>query len=181
MANSYLGPLCKIKHDWNRTGKTLRIKVKNVCRQCSNDSKSEYRKNNHEKILAGKRKYHKENSVELARKQREKRKLPEVKKANAKYSKAYNRTEKGKAVSSDARKRWRANNPEKHAEQDRVRMIAERNSLSDFYIRNLIFPRAGKEGIRRMIPQELIEVKRLQVKIKRFIKQAKGSKNGENK
>ena len=87
-----------------------------------------------------------------------------------------NRTEEQKEMQRAGNRRWRANMTEERAAIERERGCAidqvKRGNLTDYYIRRLLkgqgfnFTGWGAEP-----PQELIELKRVQLKIRRYLSQ----------
>jgi len=152
----------------------------------------EYRKNNKESIAATKKKYeenHKDKIVasrkKSYRKNRESRceysrqwRLDNIERATAASKKYYQENrERIRAADNEKRRKWRAENPKEAAKAEaaqrakqrgniRRRATKARGELQDYYIKGLIHRESGVKNP----PQELIEVKRVQLKIHREIK-----------
>ena len=77
-AGKFLGELCSKGHDWNGTGKSLRLKSNGKCTECS----KEYGKANRERLSKNRKElYHRNHEREIARQRRymaERRKDPEI-------------------------------------------------------------------------------------------------------
>lgn len=123
------------------------------------ESSDKWRKNNPEKIKERHQKWYKENKEESNLVTKEWRKNNREK-VNG-YSRDFRKKHKDKVLKSV--KKWGKKNPEKVRAYQRKCMVSVRKNLGDMYIRNLL-------GLSKSdVTQELIETKRLQVKIKRLI------------
>lgn len=134
-----------------------------------------YRTANIEKVRARSRKYYQENKERILARQ------------NNEHTKAYfkgyylkhkdeicsraaawrkDNPEYAKAIS----KRWRKNHPDSHRDSTRAHATKQRDTLGDSYIKQILNNR--KKGVNRIhnIPAVLIELKRLELLIKRRIK-----------
>ena len=128
------------------------------CIQCRRDADRRRYAADPEKFRAERKKnYNKEYSCAYSKKHR--KAFPEMEAAR---KKRYATSDKGKEVMRAASKRWRDKNPDKVKAQARRRL----EDLSDAYVRRYCFGMPSVE-----IPQEVIELKRQHLLLKREIKQ----------
>ncbi len=190
--NKYLGTLCKRGHEYEGTGKSLRF-ITHGCVLCS----KEYVKNNIEAVRAAKTKYRKNNISKISEYRKKNKEilakrakvfretnLTKIKKRQQEYY-AENRTARiayqhnrraleSKEERERRRKRardWKRNHPEQNLISDRKARKRASASLADHYVKTQLIKRTGLK--RSQIPQELVEVKRLQIKIRRVVNQKK--------
>lgn len=91
-------------------------------------------------------------------------------------AKKYSLTEKGKESTRRGVDKYKKNNSERYLEGKRASSKKKSSELSASYIKQLIktnFKRGNKEVSIKDIPQELIELKRKQIKLKRLCQSIK--------
>ncbi len=164
--NRFLGKLCKRGHDYENTDKSLRVVGRGICHECNNGRKRQWRKENREKDFVQKKRWREKNPEYGIKYKREYRKK------NGERTRAYGR-EYSHTHLEDFRRRkreMRAKNPERAREKSNEYGRTRREKLTDGYVRTCLVQYAGKDNLRGQIPQELIEAKRLHIKIQRFIR-----------
>jgi hypothetical protein len=119
--------------------------VNSICKKCQAAWASAYRKENPEKFRENEKRYRKENKEKIRS-----------------YKKIYHKENSEKC--RDLYKRWRDKNPDKSAAKSKMC----RDKLHDFYVIDKI--KRGTGLTASEIPQELIELKRIQLKITRELR-----------
>lgn len=156
--NRYLGKLCKRGHDYKGTGKSLRIKPRSTstCTECRLSYQRKWKKRNLEQAIEATKRWRRNNPGYSTRYNRE-------------YRKKYGA--RVKALSKIYARTCRVNHPEVFKEREKKAFAKKSSNLTDGYIRSvLVRCDSGKNELRKQLPQELIEVKRLQIQIQRFIR-----------
>ena len=141
----YLGKLCKRKHEWGNTGKTMRTIVNNSCIKCTLIYNVTYREKN-KLLLAKKRRDTWKNRegrirIKAYKKEYRDRNLERWKKLSYKYSHTKNAIRRNNEAGAKGRE-----------------------TLSDNYIKNSILHYSDA-------PDWLVELKRIHIKITRLIKE----------
>lgn len=161
----YLGILCKRKHDWEDTGKSLRYKRKVkvgpcvFCERLTNTKRYEAHK---EKILLKKRNRYSKNRERLCERARvlykeNKERRCEVSRKN--YLKNRKKIQRNRSVY--------ASNPVNKA-RARARQRAYSETLTGGYVRKRLTEDMNIKA--RDVSEELVELKRAQLKLSRLLK-----------
>lgn len=146
--------ICKVEKDYEEfyTRKDTKDGHYSLCKKCEIKRKLKYLKENPKKQALISKKWRKENPEKAAL-------------AIKKWRKE--NPEKVKAINNLSSKKWN----EKHPEAVRLFTRKYRNDLRDGYVKTLIQNESLLD--RRQIPSELIEIKKMQIKVKRLIKSKK--------
>lgn len=154
----YLGTLCRNEHDFKCSGMSLRYKTGSCC-ECAILNSEKWQRNNKKKKAECVKRYRTKNKEKISEQGREyyKNNKEKIDRRRAEYRLMADRKEVKK----------RADN--KHNKK----RVAE---LSDIYIKNQIV-KLGTINTFKEIPQELIDLKRQQLKLHRAIKEATNGLN----
>lgn len=182
-----LGRLCKRGHDWENTGKTLYndtkahdCKLCHVARRKENPSYAivgaKWTKDNMERVNKKQRIWRKANPEKTKRyaKKWQKNNPEKMQVIRKRCGKRY-REKHGEQIKQKGAK-WRKDNPKKQKERCRRQGVVrqkERDELSDNYIKLKL---GGKISTKDNSFDSLLEIKRVHLKIKRFIKERKDAK-----
>lgn len=138
----YLGKLCPQGHDWNSTGKSLRLRSNWTCLVCKQERDRKYIDKNYDKVQARRFEYRQKNREVLAQKQREyyqenivkvteydRARYIQNREKRIEYQRHYyatNREKINNSIKSSYNKRWRKRNAERIRQAFKLRRQTER-------------------------------------------------------
>jgi len=164
--NHYLGGLCKQGHDYEGTGKSLRYRSTRQCRKClllrnQDEEYKEYKYLSNKKLRESNRERYNNYSNKSYHKHIIKNRIKAKARANSE-----------KDIRKIRFKKWLSNHQESYKLYSQKIRKESSKELKDSYIVGQLTLRSTLKA--KDIPQELIEIKRLQLKLYRLIKKKGG-------